>query len=76
MQCDFGYVETFPLWFGVHQLPCVGNLVVVDRNANQYSYIDLMSGDLLESVEQMLRDQQHPFMFQQDNDSCYRAMAM
>ena len=29
-------------------------LVVVDGNVAQYSYIDLMGGNLLESVEQML----------------------
>ena len=60
----------------MHQLSCVGTLVVVDGNANQYSYIDLMYENLLESVEQMLRDQQHPFAFQQDNDPCQRTMAV
>ena len=35
-----------------------------------------MDVDLLESVEQMFRDQQHPFVFQQDHDPCHRAMAV
>ena len=30
----------------MHQLPCVGTLVVVDGDVNQYSYIDLMGGNL------------------------------
>ena len=37
---------------------------------------DLMGGNLLESVEQMFRDQQHPFVFQQGNATCHRAMAV
>ena len=41
-----------------------------------YSYIDLMGGHFLESAEKMFRDQQHPFVFQQDNAPCHRAMAM
>ena len=49
---------------------------MVDRNVNQYSYSDLMGGNLLDSVEQMCRDQQHPFVFQQDNAPCYIAMAV
>ena len=61
---------------GMHQLLCSGNLVVVDGNVNQFSYIDLMGGNLLESVEQMFGDKQHPFVFQQDNVPCHRAMAM
>ena len=47
---------------GMHQLSCIGNLVVVDGNVNQYSSIDLIGGNLLESVEQMFGDQQHPFV--------------
>ena len=60
----------------MHQLPCVGNVVVVDRNLNQFSYIDLVDGTFLELVEQMFRDQQHPFVFQKDNAPCHRAMAV
>ena len=37
-------------------------------------YIDLMGGNFLESVEQMFKDQQHPFVLQQDNVPCHRAM--
>ena len=62
------------LRFGGASAFCVGILVVVDRNVNQYSYIDLMGGNLQESVKQMFRDQQHLFVLQQDNDSCHRAM--
>ena len=40
---------------GMHQLPCIGNLVVVNGNVNQYSHIDLMGRNLLESVERMFR---------------------
>ena len=67
-----------PLCYGLrmHQLPCVVTLIVFDGNVNQYSYIDLMGGHLLESVEQMFRDQQHTFLFQQDNFPCHRAMAV
>ena len=61
---------------GMHQLSCVGTFVVVDGNVKQYSYIDLMGVNLLESVQQMFRDQQHPFVFQQDNAPCHRAMAV
>ena len=71
-QFDFGYVEKFPLLFR----GCMGNLVVVDGNVNQYSYIDLMGENLQESVEQMFSDQQHLFVLQQDNAFCHRAMAM
>ena len=35
----------------MHQHSCVGTLVVVNGNVNQYSYIDLMGGAVLESVE-------------------------
>ena len=49
--------------WGMHTLPCTGNLVVIDGNLNQQSYIDLMDGTLLVSVEQMLRDQQQLFVF-------------
>ena len=59
----------------MHKLSCVGTLVMVDGNFNQYSHIDLIGGNLLESVEQMLRDQQHPFVFQKDDNSCHKAMA-
>ena len=55
--------KRFCYFSGMHQLSCVGIRVVVDGNVNQYSYIDLIGGNLLESVEQMLRDQQHPFLF-------------
>ena len=58
----------------MYQLSCVDTLVKVDENVNQYSYIDLIGGNLLESV--MFRDQQHPFVFQQDNAPCHRAMAV
>ena len=37
----------------MHQLSCVGTLVVVDGNVNQYYYIDLIGGNLLELVEQL-----------------------
>ena len=60
----------------MHQLSYVGTLVVVDGNVNQYSYIDLMGGNLPESVEQVFRDQQHPFVFQEDNAPCHIAMAV
>ena len=60
----------------MHQHSCVGTLVVVNGNVNQYSYIDLMGGAVLESVEQMFRDRQHPFVFQQDDAPCHRAMAV
>ena len=60
----------------MHQLSCVGTLVVADGNGNQYSYIDLMGGNLLESVEQMFRDQQHLFVFQPDNAPCHIAMVV
>ena len=51
-------------------------LVVIDGNVNQYSYIDIIGGTLLASIEQMIMDQQHPFVLQQDNDPCHRAMAV
>ena len=54
----------------MHQLTCIGDLVVVDENVNQYSHIDIMGGNLLKSVEQMFRDQQDPFVSQQDNAPC------
>ena len=60
----------------MHQLPCVVTFVVVDGNVNQYSHIDLMGENLLESVEQMFREEQNPFVFQQDNFPCHRAMAV
>ena len=34
-QCDFGYLETFLFGLGMHQLSCVGILVVVDGNVNR-----------------------------------------
>ena len=68
--------KRFCYGLGMHQLSRVCTLVVVDGNVNQYSYIDLMSGNLLESVEQMFRDQQHLFVFQQDNAPCHIAMVV
>ena len=68
--------KRFCYGLGMHQRPCVGTLVVVNGNVNQYSYINLMGGNLLESVEQMFGDQQHSFVFQQDNAPCHRAMAV
>ena len=62
--------------FGMYPLPCVGTLVVVDGNVNQYSYIDLMVRNMLASVEQMFRDQQHPFVFQRETVPCQRVMAV
>ena len=58
-------LKRFCYGLGMYPLSCVGTLVVVDGNVNQYSYIDLMVRNLLASVEQMFRDQQHPFVFQQ-----------
>ena len=55
----------------MHQRSCVGTLGMVDRNVNQYSYTDFMGENLMESVEQILRDQQHPFVFEQDNVPCH-----
>ena len=66
----------FRYGLGMHQLPCIGNSVVVDGNVNQYSYIYIMGRNLLESVEQMFMEQQHPFVFQQDHAPFHRAMAM
>ena len=60
----------------MHQLPCIDNLVVVDGNVNQYSYIYIMGGNIPESVKQMFMNQQHLFVFQQDHAPCHRAMAM
>ena len=46
-------------------------------SAPEHSYIDLMNVILLEPVEQMFRDKQHPFVFQyEDNVLCHKAMAM
>ena len=77
MQCDFGYVKTFLLWFedgmSIHSF---GNLVVIDENLNQHSHIHPLYGNLLEPVDQMFRDQQHPFMFQYDNVLCHRTIAV
>ena len=68
------YVESFRYSLGMHQFPCIDNLAVVDGNVNQYSYTDLIGGNLLEPIEQMLKDQQHPFVFH--NRQCDRAMTM
>ena len=62
-------LKRFCYGLGMHPLPCVGNLV-------QYSYIDLMVRNMLASVEQMFRDQQHPFVFQQETVPCQRVMAV
>ena len=59
----------------MHQLYCVSTLVVVDGNVKQYYYIDLI-GNLLESIEQTFRDQEHRFVFQQYNAPCHRAMVV
>ena len=69
-------LKHFCYGLGMHPLSCVGTLVVVYGNVNQYSYIDLMVRNLLASVEQMLRVQQHPFVFQQETAPCQRAMAV
>ena len=68
--------KRFCYGLGMHQFSFVGTLVVVDGNVNQYSYIDLMDKNLLVSLAQMFRDQQHPFVFKQDNVPCHRAMAV
>ena len=52
MGCGYG--------LGMHQLPCIGNLVAVGGNVNQYSYIGLMG----------------VFVLQQENALCHRGMAM
>ena len=57
MNPDFGYVETFLLWFEDVSASMAFAFVVFDENLNQHFYIDLMDGNLLEPVQQMFRDQ-------------------
>ena len=42
--------KRFRYGLGMHQLPYISNLVVVDGNVNKCSYIDFMGGNLLESA--------------------------
>ena len=51
----------------------VGELVMVEGNLAHAQYIDILDGYLLQSVENIFGDREHPFVFQDDNAPPHRA---
>ena len=70
------YTPTFSAYLSVMVWGCigpngVGRLVVCDRSINSDYYIEILEKNLKLSVEQIYGDQEHPFIFQQDNAPCH-----
>ena len=53
----------------------VGELVVLQGNVNAVSYIEVLSDNLMLSGNNIFGDNQHPFIFQQDNATPHTAHA-
>ena len=51
----------------------VGNLVILDENVNADNYVRTLSENLLDSVESIVRDRNHAFVFQNDNAPTHTA---
>ena len=51
----------------------VGNLVILDENVNADNYVRTLSENLLDSVENIVGDRKHAFVFQNDNDPTHTA---
>ena len=45
----------------------VGNLVILDENVNAENHVRTLSENLLDPVENIFGDRNHPFVFQHDN---------
>ena len=49
----------------------VGNLIILHENVYGENYIGTLSGNLLDSVENLFGDKNHPLVFQHDNDPAH-----
>ena len=45
----------------------VGNLVILDEDVNADNYVRTLSENVLDSVENIFRDRNYPFVYQRDN---------
>ena len=50
----------------------VGQLVIVEGNINQFTYIDVLEENLRPSIEAMFGDQRMPYIFMHDNAPCHK----
>ena len=51
----------------------VGEIAVVEGKVDHRKYIEVLDDNLLDSVENMFGDREHPFIFQQDNAPVHTA---
>ena len=51
----------------------VSNLIILDENVNANNYVRTLSEDLIDSVENIFGDRNHPFLFQHDNAPVHTA---
>ena len=51
----------------------VGNLVILDENVNADNYVRTWSENLLDSIENIFGDRNHPFVLQHDNAPAHTA---
>ena len=65
---------TFVLWF--EDALASMALTICSSLMRVSTSIDLMNGKLLEPVEQIFMDQQHPVVFRSDNAPCHRVMSV